>query len=164
MTIRLEGHDSFLRTVRVEPATATPLHVEMTRPAPPVVEAPVATESIEAEDPGPPLGVPVATWAVGGVAVASLATGIALAVVTQEQASEAQRLAHEGGAWRSTADEAQALSIGANVGFGVAAAAAITGAILYFVLDEEPAPEDTDAQITPVALPSGGGAAFALSF
>ncbi|HEY0707209.1 MAG TPA: tetratricopeptide repeat protein [Polyangia bacterium] len=97
----------------------------------------------------------VTPWIVGGVGVASLATGVALNLSARSKMNDCRALAAAGRTTEAnTACDAAAPRAYASYAlFGVAAAAAITDAVLLFVL-KEPSQERTIA-----ASPLPGGAA-----
>ena len=112
-------------------ASDTPRAESMTvlEPGPPPPPPPLVS------DPAPvPAKARVATWVVGGVALASLGAGIGMGLGAQGDANELTagdvRTQVQNQALH---DNAQTMAVGANVAYGVAAAAAVTSLILFFV-------------------------------
>lgn len=157
LTVRAEGFEPVSRSFVMSISRATEMTINLREapkdvpppPPPPVVDVPKKEEPKTASlTPVPAKDTPVITtplpeqpkkkgrvwtWVAGGVAVAGAgaATGLGLAangasanlLATQHPQAEAQAL-H---------DQAQGLSTGANVAWGVAAAAAVTAVVLFFV-------------------------------
>ncbi|MBL8920337.1 MAG: PEGA domain-containing protein [Myxococcaceae bacterium] len=72
------------------------------------------------------------TWVAGGTAVAAAGAGIGMGVAAQGAAARVND-PPMGVTPRQQADGAQGLATGANVAYGVAAAAAVTAVVLFFV-------------------------------
>jgi PEGA domain/Tetratricopeptide repeat len=76
----------------------------------------------------------VFTWVAGGVAVAGLGAGVALGVLASGESKTLQSTTYPN---RAAADaqvgKVQGLATGSNISYGVAAAAAITAVVLFFV-------------------------------
>ena len=155
--VSLEGHDSVERTVATTAGQAVDLTVTLRKTADPKGSASDAPRKDEPAagaslTPGPSVagqvsqpGVTeqprkrVATWVVGGVAVAGLGTGIALGLMSSSATSAMRAPIVSPATYPTTAErDAQVknittLAVGADVAYGVAAAAAVTAVVLFFV-------------------------------
>jgi len=111
---------------RSAPAADAPLKAVLTPPSPP---PPVVAE-VAAE---PPRKARVFTWVAGGVAVAGLGTGVGLGLMANGKAADYRAGGHTQLETQALYDGARGFATGANVAYGVAAGAAITAAVLFFV-------------------------------
>ncbi len=75
----------------------------------------------------------VVTWIVGGFAVASAGAGVGLGFASAGAANEMRAAQHTQAQAQQLHDQAAGLSTGANIAYGVAAAAAIAAVVLFFV-------------------------------
>ena len=116
------------------------------------------------ESGGSSITIPIASWVLGGTAIASAGVATIFAVNAGSLTNKAGTPTGTPAAYaisRTDAQAGQRCAIAADVLFGVAGAAAATAVILGFVLQEPAAPADA----TPKAAvaPLRGGAAFTLS-
>lgn len=102
-----------------------PKKVSETRPSEPPLVAATA--------PAPAKKGRLFTWIAGGVAVAGLGAGIGMGAAAGGASAEMQASVHDQPTVQNLHDRAQGLSIGANISYAVAGAAAITAVILFFV-------------------------------
>lgn len=150
LVVTAEGFEKVERSFVMQLSRATEMTISL-RPVgqketPPVLvsDAPKKEEQPKL-DPGPPPPAPPMvtdtpkkgrtwTWVAGGVAVASLGAGVGMGVasnVNGEQLRDPNRM--PGGDVQQLHDSTRDLAVGANVAYGVAAAAAITAVVLFFV-------------------------------
>lgn len=160
-------------TVTPDGPTAVEASLEPLEPPPPPApdpdpSAPTDPPLVTAAPEPAGFTVPIATWVAGGVALTSLVVGAALAGVASSHGRDTRSYGADPTAdpdrWDAQVAEVEALAIGADVCFGLAGAAAITGAVLLFALqgdDEEPA---ADLTLVPAAGPRGGGLVLTGSF
>lgn len=106
-----------------EPKTAA-LTPEPKKDEPPVITAP---------KPEPKKKGRVWTWVAGGVAVAGAGAATGLGLAANGASAEMLASQHTQAETQALHDKAQGLSTGANVAWGVAAAAAVTAVVLFFV-------------------------------
>jgi tetratricopeptide (TPR) repeat protein len=126
-------------------------------PIPP--EPPPATQQVvpPPRPPPPPSGRPVAFWlaiASLGTAVAIGSTGLALGLLSRSGNDDASNLKLDYAAAKDLHDTAESQALGANICFGIAGAAAVASAILfYYGLRKTEQPR---AAASVVPLPTGG--------
>lgn len=161
LTVKLEGYETVERSFVMSIARATEMTINL-RPAtpelktppppPPLVDVPkkdepkkddtkLATLTPDLTKPVEPApakkGGRLWTYVAGGVAVASLGAGIGLGVGANGAASELTNKNAPPDRTRADLDaiagRANGMALGANVSYGVAAAAAVTAAVLFFV-------------------------------
>lgn len=151
LLVSADGYEKVERSFVMQLSRATEMTISLrpvgAKETPPLVSDAPKKDDKPTLDPGtpppaPPLVVEPApqkkgrvwTYVVGGVAVASLGAGIGMGVAS---GSNAQQLTDPnrmpGGNAQQLHDSARDLSVGANVAYGVAAAAAITAVVLFFV-------------------------------
>lgn len=149
LTVTADGFQKVERSFVVQLSRA----MEMTIALRPVGEAPLASDVPKRDDkptldpgtppPAPPLVVEPATqpkkgktftWIAGGVAVASLGAGVGMGVASS--VNNQQLLTTPPGPEKKVQqlhDASRDFAIGADVAYGVAAVAAITAVVLFFV-------------------------------
>ncbi len=104
------------KTLEVRPALAAP---------PPRIEASLQPEKAP--------GKRVATWILAGTAVAAAGAGVGLMLGAQGASNELLARPHPRAEADALVSRTQGLSLGSNIAYGVAGAAAITAVILFFV-------------------------------
>jgi hypothetical protein len=97
-------------------------------------------------------------YALGGVALAGVATGTTFALLAGKRHRELQSSCAPACS-QSAADEVSQRYTIANVSFGVAAAAA-AGAVVWYLLDRDRAPERERTSWSVGVAPTPGGGAF----
>jgi hypothetical protein len=159
VVVTYDGYEKLERTVTTAPGQSVELNLALRRlagappPPPPLLssDAPKRDDGLAAGSltpmPGAGSGATnvtasadaprkrVATWVVGGVAVAGLGAGVALGVLSMT-GSNALRASDPGSSAADRNAQVQGITtmaIGADVAYGVAAAAAITAVVLFFV-------------------------------
>jgi hypothetical protein len=150
-----DGYEKVERTVTTSAGQAVDLNISLKKldlgapPPPPMVssDAPRKDDGLAAASLTPMPGTTgvsatgepprkrVATWVVGGVAVAGLGAGIILGVLANGATNDLRASpATETGAQRDArVGQIQTMAYSADVAYGVAAAAAITAVVLFFV-------------------------------
>ncbi len=150
LLVTAEGYEQVERSFVMQLSRATEMTISLrpvgTKETPLVSDAPKKDDAPTLDPgtppPAPPLVVEPApqkkgrvwTYVVGGVAVASLGAGVGMGVMSganSQQLTDPNR--SPGGNVQQLHDSARDLSVGANVAYGVAAAAAITAVVLFFV-------------------------------
>lgn len=135
------------------------------------VEEPKPTGS--SGESGKKSSIPAGVWVSTGVAVSGVVAGTVLGFLALDQQSQFDRMPTA-----KTADKGERLALFADVSFGVAAGAAITGLVLYLTTGKGgSSDEDTSgdgaskasaktarASVTPLLLPGGGGMAATVGF
>ncbi|MEW6435141.1 MAG: PEGA domain-containing protein [Myxococcota bacterium] len=118
-------------------------------PPPPVVDVPKKEEPktaaltpepkkdetpvITAPQPEPKKKGRLWTWVAGGVAVAGAGAATGMGLAARDASDEMRATQHTQAETQALHDKALGLSTGANVAWGVAAAAAVTAVVLFFV-------------------------------
>lgn len=102
------------------------------RPAPPPTPAPVVVAQTTVEAPTTSHGPPLATWILGGVAVAAAGTGTYFGLRANGLASDARAAFYEDDVV-SRSDRARSAETGANVSFAVAGVAAVAAVVVWVV-------------------------------
>lgn len=147
LTVSAEGFEPYERSFVMETSRATDMTIAL-RPVvvtPPVSDVPKAepkTElSLSTPPPVPPVMVDtpvekrprVATWIVGGVAVASAGAGLGLGLAASANANELHTEQHDRARADQLANDAQGFATGANIAYGVAGAALVTAVVLFIL-------------------------------
>ncbi len=117
------------------------------------------TEEIEEEE-----GVSAGVWVTSAIAGVSLITGTVLGFLALSQQSEFDDMPTT-----DTADKGELFALFADVGFGLAAAMAITAVVLYLTSSDDEDEEEEDEEsasltIVPAVGSHGGGVAANLTF
>lgn len=156
VVVRAEGYEPVERSFVMSISRATEMTINLRKaseappppPAPPVADAPKKEEpKVAALTPPPKVEPPVLTapapapqkkgrvwtWVAGGVAVAGAGTATAMGLMATGASSELTGSQHSQAEAQALHDRAQGMATGANVAWGVAAAAAVTAAVLFFV-------------------------------
>lgn len=170
--LKIEGYKRVSRAIELPPAGHRKLEVQLEeKPEPPPAterEAFGQQKGLEEPDDGEETaaaegekGVHTGVWVSAGVAASGLVAGTVLGFLALSQESDFQRMPTE-----ETADDGERLALFADVAFGVAAAAGITGLVLHLTRGrraDDTTQESSDGAdqarlgITPVAGPQGGG-------
>lgn len=146
MMVTAEGYEKVERSFVMQTTRAT----EMTITLRPVASAPLASDAPKVEPavnlgpsaPPPPVIVAapeaapkprVWTYVAGGAAVVSMGVGVGLGVVANNTAERMRGEVRPQGEVQALHDRAQSMATGANVAYGVAAVAAATAIVLFFV-------------------------------
>jgi hypothetical protein len=134
ITVRAEGYADFTTGITVDVGDVERVRVNL-------------VEGGGGEGEG---GVPLVSWILWGTGAAALVTGVVLAGLAFGESD---------GAIDGTpaADTARSLALGADISFGVAAAAAATGLILFFVLPRDDGGEEATARLSPILGPQTVG-------
>lgn len=159
LTVKLEGYETVERSFVMSISRATEMTINL-RPAtpelktpppppPPLVDAPKKEEPKKEEkltlapditkpvEPTPAKKGRLWTYVAGGVAVAAVGAGVGLGVGASGAAGELTNKNASPDRSRAELDalagRANGMAMGANVSYGVAAAAAVTAAVLFFV-------------------------------
>jgi tetratricopeptide (TPR) repeat protein len=158
LELTLAGHQPGKRSVVLSPASGLEVTVDLSPlalaavlpeppPPPPPQESPVVTPTAAPED-APTVSPPSLvtqpespaptrqrtwTWAVAGAAGAFLATGVTLGVLAAGESTALQAELRPGVEAQGYFDRATGYMVGANVAYGLAAAAAITALVLFFL-------------------------------
>jgi tetratricopeptide (TPR) repeat protein len=145
LAVRSDGYETAERTFAMAIARASEMTINLQPkgsmlPPPPVplVEAPAAGPTELARPSAALTPAPRGrtwTWVAGGVAAGCLATGVGLGLAANGAAGELRTLtpARTREQADALAGQAGAMATGANVAYGVAAAAAVTAIVLYFI-------------------------------
>lgn len=162
VTVLKPEHEAFDAVVTVTPEATTVVAVTLLHRLPPPSPEPAVHHPPVAAEPG--FEVPVASWALGGVSVASLIAGIATGVAASESAAEARRYSADGlndpVRHERAREDSFVQGVVADVSFAVAGAAAITGIVLALVL---PPDGDGDA-VLPSSSTAAGAPSAGISF
>lgn len=157
LTVTLEGFETIKREIDIPPDRSLQLDITLAR-AEPEAESEVATADIApaASLPAPPLGanpapvaappaavvatpershfeLPTATWVSAGVAGSALAGAVVLGLLAKSAHSTLISSVHDHDAAQGLRDQVESRSLGANVLFVTAGAAAITGLVFYLL-------------------------------
>jgi tetratricopeptide (TPR) repeat protein len=149
-----------LREEQTQAATpAVPPPPKPTTPEPPLeVKTPPPTETLlvtpDQHDESSS-AVKVAPWIVGGVGVAALAGGLLLNFAARGKMEDCRAQANRGESFESTCDAAKPLAYGSYALFGVAAAAAVTDALLLTVFHKDGGSEGAERRLSAAPLPGG---------
>jgi hypothetical protein len=141
--VRLAGRPDFNSTVVVPAGQSVDVPVEMGAETTPVASG------------GPDLTVPVILWAAGG---AMLITGAILGGVALSEAQSAPSRTSP------QADSARGLALGADILYGVGAAAAVAGLVVLLVSPSSSSGESASARVMPWGGASGAGVAIEGAF
>ena len=138
IVVRLAGRADFNSTVVVPAGQSVDVPVEIGAETAPVARG----------GGGPDLTVPVILWAAGG---AMLITGAILGGVALSEAQSAPSRTSP------QADSARGLALGADILYGVGAAAAVAGLVVLLVTPSSSSGESASARVTPWGGASGAG-------
>ncbi|MEW5741366.1 MAG: PEGA domain-containing protein [Myxococcota bacterium] len=155
LTVKAEGFETVERSFVMNTSRSTEMTINLRpavkEPPPPpppvvVVDAPKKEEPKVAALTPPPKDTPVLTqpepakkkgrvwtWVAGGVAVASAGAAVGMGLAANGASAELRGSEHSQAEAQALHDKAQGMATGANVAWGVAAAAAVTAAVLFFV-------------------------------
>ena len=100
-----------------------------------------------------------AIWVATGVGAAGLVTGAILGGLALKSKGE-----FDDNPTEAQADKGERLALFADVGFGVAAAGAVTAIVLYVTQDEKPAEQEQAFQVAPRVARNGAGLVGKLRF
>lgn len=148
LTVSSEGSLPWSATFDIAPAGSTVVTV----PAGALAVLPVPEPTLAAEDAG--FEVPVGGWIMGALALASAGAAVAFHVLAFEDARQARDYASDPGAdrarWEELGGQAEEKLLIAEIGYGVAGAAALA-AIVWTVVDNvgEDDPPPADVTIAP---------------
>ncbi|MEM9194458.1 MAG: PEGA domain-containing protein, partial [Myxococcota bacterium] len=164
--IALEGYEPAVETVTGEFGTRSDVSVELTEATSddPLGENGEGDEYEEEEDYGDDSesegGVPAGVWVASGVAAAALVAGTVLGFMALSEQADFDDDPSE-----DTADNGETLALFADVGFGIAGAAALTAIVLYLTTgDDEDESDEAGLQLAPVVGPRAAGVAAQLEF
>jgi tetratricopeptide (TPR) repeat protein len=155
LTVTAEGFEPVERSFVMNTSRSTEMTINL-RPAakdvpppppPPVVDVPKKEEPKTASlTPPPKTDTPIITapepakkkgkvwtWVSGGVAVAGAGAALGMGLAANGASAELRGSEHTQAEAQALHDKAQGLATGANVAWGVAAAAAVTAVVLFFV-------------------------------
>ncbi len=176
LSLRLAGHDPFSQALSVEPGAHSQVEgtLQAAAPEPELEHAaqPSGQEMGTGEGQPPPddttptptegeHGPGAAVWVSAGIAGAGLVAGTVLGFLALSEQSN-----FDANPTKATADKGESLALFADVGFGVAAAAAITAIVLYVTGDHGSNESDsgdtaslagTRVQVAPMLGPTTGG-------
>ncbi|GMU60992.1 MAG: hypothetical protein AMXMBFR34_27550 [Myxococcaceae bacterium] len=153
LTVKADGFETVERSFVMNTTRSTEMTInlrpavkEAPPPPPLVVDAPKKDEPKTASLTPPPKDTPILTqpepakkksrvwtWVAGGVAVASAGAAVGMGVAANGASAELRGSEHTQAEAQALHDKAQGLATGTNVAWGVAAAAAVSAAILFFV-------------------------------
>ncbi|MFW5920772.1 MAG: PEGA domain-containing protein [Polyangiales bacterium] len=146
VALSMDGYEPTTETVEMGPAGEQELEITLEAAAAPEEEALGTGKQIAEPEPEPEPadseeegGISTGVWVATGVAAAGLVSGTVLGFMSLTEESDFNDMPTESGA-----DRGERLALFADVSFGLAAAAAITGLVLYFT-DQ---PTDNDEQLT----------------
>jgi hypothetical protein len=146
MVVTADGYEKVERSFVMQTTRATEMTITL-RPvtaAPPVNDVPKAEPAVNLSPPLPPPPVVMVaseappkrrvwTFVAGGAAVAGLGAGVVMGVVANNTAERMRSEVRPQVEAQALHDRAQSMAIGANVAYGVAAVAAATAVVLFFV-------------------------------
>jgi tetratricopeptide (TPR) repeat protein len=176
MALNLEGYIMETRAFTVPIGGEVTVDVELTSTEAKAGEAlPLPTEPVdldfdEDEEPKKAAKVGPEVWAMAGVAGAGLVSATVFGLLAL---SEQSKFDKDGQTDQDVADKGKAFAVVCDVSWGLAAAAAITGTVLYIVgakkAKEKPAESAErkaikSATIYPVLAPDAAGAGVSMSF
>jgi tetratricopeptide (TPR) repeat protein len=132
----LEGHDAASSTVDAVLGTRSDVDLVLPElPPPPPPPAPVGPP------PPPPEPLPTtALWVTGAIGAAGIISGTVLGILALDRQSDYDANPNE-----ATADDGERLALFADVSFGVAAMAIITGAVMWLTADDVSSSDDDAA-------------------
>lgn len=151
IALELEGYVRVESKVAVEIGSRQPVNatLEALPPPPePVAAAPVETQT----DTNDKKRVDTALWVATGVAGAGLVVGSILGGLALKNKGDFDDAPTE-----AKADKGERLALFADVGFGVAAAGAVTALVLYLTADDEQQPAAQAFQVAPAISKTGAG-------
>ena len=166
ITCELTGYQSHTADLEVLPMQDDTVYVALLPAEEDVAELP-PEPPVEVEPAGRSLALPLTF---GGLAVASLATGVACGMVSRTHQDEYNNYdftkdgAH-GDELDGLAEDAQKFANIANIGYGAAGLFAAGAVLTFFLMDGDDEPEDdTPVVFSPAFSPSYVGAGLSVSF
>jgi tetratricopeptide (TPR) repeat protein len=157
-------HDGYLpaeQGVDLTPGERETLNVDLVpeaAPAPPPAPAP---EPVATEQRGP-RHTGTLFWVATGVGAAGLITGITLGSLALQKEKDFNK-----NPTTETADKGERMALFADIGFGIAAAGAVTALVVYFTSGKKGEPASDSAQawrVAPELMRGGGGMAASARF
>lgn len=164
VALTLEGHEASEQTVTAVAGTRHEVAAELGATASdpafgdgdPIDEPEVAVEEeAAAADDGPSTGV----WVSAGIAAGSLVAGTVVGFLALSEEGDFDNTPTD-----AIADKGETYALVADVFFGLAAAAAITGLVLYLTGDEDEDSESARLDVAPLVGPNGGGLSARVQF
>lgn len=161
----LDGHEAAEQSVTAAEGTRHEVAAELTATATdpafgdgePIVEPePTPAEEVAVADDGPSVGV----WVSAGIAAGTLVAGTVVGFLALSEEGDFDDTPTD-----AIADRGETFALVADVFFGIAAAAAITGLVLYLTGgDDDEDSESAHLDVAPLVGPNGGGLSARVQF
>lgn len=151
-------HDGYQRaeqSVQLSPGERESLSLTLVAEAPPPAAPAPAPEPV-AEDTRGPRHTGPAFWAATGVGAAALVTGITLGALALKKEKD-----FNDNPTTKTADQGERMALFADIGYGIAGAAAVTALVLYLTSGKQKTDEQTQSWSVGPALARGTAGALA---